>query len=185
MRTVIAQRGQTVFDIAMQEMGSIEGLFKIMAMNPGMRMDEAIATGTVVILPDKPLKSRIADFYKNKGIKPISGWVQNTVNINQDVAIAIDGTTYSDAIATPDLSNYLTIAITTHDALVTGSIIVAVYSSFDNKLWAPVGSEVTLGDETPINTPFAEGEFIKLRFREAIATTNSITNITLTYEKYF
>ena len=73
MKIVIAQTGQTLFDIAVQEMGSAEGVFDILDLNPFLRLDMSIPAGVNVLVPDQVIKPSVVDYYLKNNIKPVSG----------------------------------------------------------------------------------------------------------------
>lgn len=75
MRSIISQNGQTVWDICVQYMGSVEPIFELLKLNPGVRTDITIPSGTVIYLPDIPDNKRIADYYALNEIKPATGVV--------------------------------------------------------------------------------------------------------------
>jgi hypothetical protein len=184
MRKVTAQRGQTVFDIAIQEMGSIEGVINILTMNTGIEMDEAIATGTVLYLPDAPLKPKIAEYYKKKLIVPVSANEAKEASVNQDVNIVIDGTKYSDSILVSGLSGYCDVEITTGSSTFVNTIEFSMYTSWDGVTWAIVAGStqnLALGTVNTYPISFAEGEYVKLMFRPLSTVNNSIQNIKYSY----
>jgi len=88
MKTIIALSGQTLFDIALQEMGSIEGVFDILDANAFLRLDMAIASGTKVLVPDKIINSAVLDYYTRNNIKPVSG-IGEEISITQQDMIQI------------------------------------------------------------------------------------------------
>lgn len=56
-------------------MGGLDSLFTILALNPGVRPDETIETGTEIFLPDTPDKQRVVDYYQLNNINPSTGIV--------------------------------------------------------------------------------------------------------------
>lgn len=184
MRKVTSQRGQTVFDIAIQEMGSIEGVINILTLNAGIEMDEAIATGTVLYLPDAPLKPKIAEYYKKKLIVPVSANEAKVASVNQDVDIVLDAIKYSDAILVSGLSGFCDIEITTANAIVVDTVEFSMYTSWDGITWTLVTDSTQNLAAGTVNTytiSFAEGEYVKLRFKPLITVDNSIQNIKYSY----
>ncbi len=75
MRSIISQNGQNIWDIAIRHMGGLDSLFTILALNPGVRPDETIETGTEIFLPDTPDKQRVVDYYQLNNINPSTGIV--------------------------------------------------------------------------------------------------------------
>jgi hypothetical protein len=74
VRKVIVQDRQTVFDIAIQEYGSAEGCFLLMADNPDkvthLTMDLVPGTKLKIISP--PVNKPVASFMRTNGIQPVS-----------------------------------------------------------------------------------------------------------------
>jgi len=61
-------QGQSIFDIAVQELGSIEGAFELAMLN-GISVTDELIPGQELILPIV-LNKDIINYYANKGIKP-------------------------------------------------------------------------------------------------------------------
>jgi len=66
-----ALQGQSFFDIAIQELGSIESVYDLAVLN-GLSVTDELEVGMDVLLPPVSNKS-IANFYSNKLIKPATG----------------------------------------------------------------------------------------------------------------
>jgi len=67
---------QTAFDIALQEWGSIEGVFELLVANPGLSLDSNIPAGTVLRIEGTVISQPVVDFYKKNDIKPATGNVE-------------------------------------------------------------------------------------------------------------
>jgi hypothetical protein len=105
MRTIVSVAGQTVFDVAVQEMGSPEGVWDILELNPLLRMDILIPVGTTVYLPDTVIKPAMVDYYDRNELKPVSDSGAEVVYIekNADIIQLVDygvsgGTAYFNGI---------------------------------------------------------------------------------------
>ena len=61
-------QGQSIFDIAIQELGSDEGAFDLAVLN-GISVTDELTPGQELALPAIVNKA-IASYYANKGIKP-------------------------------------------------------------------------------------------------------------------
>jgi len=61
-------QGQTLIDIAIQELGSAEGAFELAVLN-GLSVTDDLDPGRELQLPAVVNRS-IAEYYANKGIKP-------------------------------------------------------------------------------------------------------------------
>jgi len=88
MRTITAQSGQTIFDIALQAMGDIAGAFDILALNAFLRLDMAVPAGTIVFIPDTITNPQVVDYYQRNGIIPTSG-LGEEVTLNSEDMINI------------------------------------------------------------------------------------------------
>lgn len=190
MRTVISQWGQTVFDISLQEMGSIEGVITILQMNPTIQMDTVIPTGTLIYLPDNPLKPRVQSYYKKNGIVPVSEWFPKIITIDQDVYIEMTGNVFSELVEVSSLSGSLDIEIIPQSVFYTNATEWSLYTSFDKVQWKLVfgSTRILVSNMVPpvnIHLDYVEGEFIKSHFKTLIETQNVVENIKYTYEKYF
>jgi hypothetical protein len=76
MKSITAQFGQTIFDISLQELGSIEGVFDLLEANPGLQLDMAVSVGTNVKKPTPVIDLRVAEYYSRNGITPVSDVVE-------------------------------------------------------------------------------------------------------------
>lgn len=73
MRSVISQSGQNIFDISLKHMGSPEAVYDILKLNPSLRVDQTIPTGTEVFVPETPTNQRVVDYYNLNNINPSTG----------------------------------------------------------------------------------------------------------------
>lgn len=76
-KTVIAQAGQTLADLAIQYLGSLASWADLAALN-GLGLTDAITPGQALILPGVSEK-RVAAYYKSGGYFPAAGAI-NTSN---------------------------------------------------------------------------------------------------------
>lgn len=72
MKSITAKAGQTIFDISLQELGSIEGVFGLLEANSELQLDIAIPVGTKVKKPTPAIDLRVAEYYSRNGIAPVS-----------------------------------------------------------------------------------------------------------------
>jgi len=159
MKTVIALSGQTIFDIALQEMGSIEGVFDIIASNAFLRLDMAIAPGTKVLVPDKVINASVLDYYTRNNIKPVSG-LGEEISITQDDMIQIkqvvaydlaDGDTSFDGVRLANLGDELSVQI--NYSSMTGTVGVYVEQSLDGISFSAItGATFQLDADKPSHT---------------------------------
>jgi len=71
MRTVVALQGQTLFDIALEYMGTAEAVFTLLELNPTLRPDRELDSGEVVSMPDDPAKPLVVAYYFANDIHPL------------------------------------------------------------------------------------------------------------------
>ena len=124
MRTVTAGTNQTLFDIALQEMGSIEGVFELLAANPSLALDANIAPLTELNIPGAIINRQVTDYYSKNNIKPATG-IEEEVIITEHVEIhqalnydlSTEGYVEFDPVELTDFSGTLNI-----DVIIEGSI---------------------------------------------------------------
>lgn len=85
MRVIIAENNQTLWDIALQAMGDVSGVFDILSLNPFLRLDMAIPAATEVLVPDAVINSQVANYYALNEIVPVSGLGEEVVLADNDL----------------------------------------------------------------------------------------------------
>jgi len=138
MKTITAQTGQTICDIALQEMGDVSRSFDILAINPYLRLDMSIPAGAIVFVPETVINSQVVDYYIRGGIKPVSG-------LGEEISLNIPDMTYItqkldydlaggdkefEGIRLWNLSGKVTIQINYH-GITAENIRVAIQQSLD------------------------------------------------------
>jgi hypothetical protein len=75
MGKIIIKSGQSLFDIALQAYGTIEGVFSLLADNPGKltTLTDELTPGTELVVNGAVLNKYVADEYTNRGIIPATG----------------------------------------------------------------------------------------------------------------
>lgn len=63
MRIIKAVKGQTVFDLALQEMGSVEGVFRILELNKNLSLHAMFDGGEEVLVSDEVINRRVRDYF--------------------------------------------------------------------------------------------------------------------------
>lgn len=83
-KVVTVLDNQSIWDMAIQEYGSFEGVKQLMIDNPTKcNFETSLAIGTLLVITQKPMNQRIYDTIKTKNIIPataiespiISGWI--------------------------------------------------------------------------------------------------------------
>jgi len=73
MRQVIVQQGQTIVDIALQEYGSVEGLFALLEANQTLDLDSQLEPGQKVLVREEDVvNSDIVNYYQRNNISVVS-----------------------------------------------------------------------------------------------------------------
>jgi hypothetical protein len=73
--------GQNIMDIALQEMGAIEGIFEICQQN-NLGIGEMLATNQILEIPKKTIKSDIVRYLALENVKPNTGQTLEAVANN-------------------------------------------------------------------------------------------------------
>jgi len=66
--TVTILEGQSLLDIALQELGSLEGAYALAVLN-GLSLTDSLAAGMLLQLPDV-VDKRIVNYYSERNIRP-------------------------------------------------------------------------------------------------------------------
>jgi hypothetical protein len=83
--TINIVEGQTIFDVALQHFGSIEGVFELMEQNGLTTVNADITAGDKLKLNiDEPIDKAIATYFKNNQITVSSGFKVTVGSFNSD-----------------------------------------------------------------------------------------------------
>ena len=69
MRTIKLRSGQSLWDIALQELGNIEAAYDIAVLNDVSIADD-VAAGTQLVIPETPKDPDMLNYYKKNNIQP-------------------------------------------------------------------------------------------------------------------
>jgi len=138
MKTITALNGQTICDIALQEMGDVSGSFDILAINPYLRLDMSIPAGTIVFVPETVINAQVVDYYTRNGIKPVSGLGEEITLNTQDMTYMTqrldynlaDGDKEFEGVRLWNLSGKVTIQINYH-GITNENVMVLIQQSLD------------------------------------------------------
>ena len=74
-KQITVQERQTIFDIAIQEYGSVEGVFLLWKDNPDKipSFTQQLVPGTKLNIISPPINQAIVGYYEKNTIKPASG----------------------------------------------------------------------------------------------------------------
>lgn len=189
MKVITAQTGQTLFDIALQEMGSVDGVFDILNANAFLRLDMAIPAGTKVLVPDTVFQPGIVDYYTRNGLHPASSLGENvTLNeedmiyITQPVAYDLSGgDTAFEGVRLWNLRDALTAQVD-YTGVAEADITVYVEQSLDGIDYSPVEGASQILDHSKTTHTFNISSlltnFCRLRVEVAGVGDGTIDEIT-------
>lgn len=73
-RVITVLKEQTIWDIAVQEYGSAEGVFQLMEDNPEVTgLDAVLTVGQLLKIKTAPLEQSILNFYQDNDLHPVTG----------------------------------------------------------------------------------------------------------------
>jgi hypothetical protein len=172
MKVITAITGQTLFDIALQEMGSVEGAFDILGINAFLRLDMSIPSGTQVLVPDKVINPAVVDYYVRNNVKPVSGLgeeivlnLEDMINIPQVLMYDLSGGSRDfEGIRIWNLRDKITIQVEYHDF--PDNVDLFIEQSLDGVQWDPI-----MLDGEPLKTILTSGDSSK-----TLNVTSLLTN---------
>lgn len=152
MRLILTSENQTVWDLALQYLGSVEGVFEILALNAFLRLDLALPEGQEVFIPDTVINQEVVNYYDQYSIIPATGNGElltltdnDMVKITQDISYYLNlGATELPGVRIVNLKGDLTVQI---DYSITSDphVIIHVEQSLDGLQWSSInGSGYTL-----------------------------------------
>lgn len=193
MKTIESVAGQTLFDIALQEMGSPGGVWDLLELNPALRLDVVIPTATTVFVPDTVIKPAVVDYYSRNNIKPISEigsevvYVEKGVDVIQLVNYGVSmGSKNFDGIGPFDVFNIKSVTVEYSFDPEEGIVVSCrLQKSDDGVAWVDIDdTDDTLDASESIYTYNLTGVNSKyIRFcieTEAVESTGTIDKITYT-----
>ncbi|MFK5855370.1 MAG: hypothetical protein QM503_04500 [Bacteroidota bacterium] len=186
MSNITTYQHQSPFDIAIQEHGSIEGVFDLLAANPGLEFDSDIASGTVLKLGGEKSKWEVVDTYQKYNTKPATGdtdglliYCENdggmiTKTYNYPLA---SGDKTFDGVRLYNLNKDVTVQIN-YTGIDADDVQVILESSLDGVNFTQVMEAAFILDKTkPMHTFTILGlvtSYLRLRIITGSATTGTI-----------
>jgi hypothetical protein len=76
MKLTVLDR-QSIFDIAIQELGGVEAAFAL-ALENDLSLTDELTTGQPLRIPPSGGGGGVTNYYKNKGLKPATGITDDT-----------------------------------------------------------------------------------------------------------
>jgi hypothetical protein len=188
MKTTTALSGQTLFDIAIQELGGIETVFALLDENPGLQLDLSVPAGIVVNVPDAMVNKRIAAYFAENNLHPVSGIGEELVitqddmnNIKQDLNYDLSqGDKEFGSVQLFFLRDLLTVQISYSD-LSQDSVVFSIDQSLDGESWSEVPyCSYVLDPEKEVHIFNIVGvltNFVRGHIQTPDATTGTINHI--------
>ena len=188
MKTIIAQNNQTLFDIALQEMGDVSGVFDILDVNPYLRLDMAIPAGTKVLVPDTIINSQVQDYLSRNNIKPASGLGEEvTLNLSDMTEITqkltydlAGGNKTFEGIRLWNLKDKLTVQVN-YSSVSSALVDAILQESLDGINFNNIaGASVTIVKTDPSYTFNLTGlltNYVRLKITLGEATTGTIDEV--------
>ena len=145
MNNVKTYKDQSVFDIAIQEYGSIEGVFDLLKNNPGLEFDSDIESGTALNTSGTIIDQSVVDYYKKNNIKPATGDIEGLPEYKEDEKMITKTYNYDlaggditfEGIRLYNLNKDLTVQINYSDIVAT-NVKVYIESSLDGVNYAAI-----------------------------------------------
>jgi hypothetical protein len=189
MRTVTAKNNQTLLDLAIQELGSMTGIWDILDANVGLQIDLSVPAGYKVRIPDSVIDSRVVEYFSRNNINPISGLgdealvTQNDLNnMKQDLDYNLAGGEHMFAgVRLFFLHDNLSVQIVYED-VTASTVVVSVDQSLDGVNWTSVPYVSQVLDKTkPAHTFNIIGlltDYVRLHVEVPDASTGTIKSVT-------
>lgn len=73
MNKVTVKNDQTIYDIAVQEYGSIEGIFWLMEDNPELNLQDDLVVGGQLLIRDSVIDPELKSYLQENGVSPANG----------------------------------------------------------------------------------------------------------------
>ena len=188
MNSVVANNNQTPFDLSLQELGSIEGLFDLIDANPDLLLDMSVPAGIRVVIPGIVLNARVVDYYSRNGINPVSGLeeeeiiTQNDFNyMTQDINYDLAGGDKEFArVWLNSLHDRLTVQIV-YEGITADTVVASVDQSLDGSNWCTIPYVFQTLDKTKPAHTFnifgLETDFVRLHIAVPDESEGTIVSV--------
>jgi hypothetical protein len=145
MKTITANNNQTLFDLSLQTMGSIEGIWSLLDANPGMVADMSVPAGTRIVVPQPALNARVVEYYARYNIMPVSGLDEEmtlTFNDMNTIPQILDydlagGSKEFNKVWLNFLHDVLTVQMV-YEGITANDVVASVDQSLDGINWTPI-----------------------------------------------
>jgi phage tail protein X len=145
MKPTVAATNQTLFDLALQSLGAVEGVWDLIDANPGLALDMSVPAGFRVMAPDKAINARVVDYYSRNAICPVSGLdeeVTLTFNDMNTIAQILDydlagGSKEFNKVWLEFLNDTLAVQVV-YEGITANDVVASVDFSLDGENFAPI-----------------------------------------------
>ena len=188
MRVIIALENQTLWDLALQAMGDVAGVFDILALNPFLRLDMAIPAGTEVLVPDQVINTQVFDYYSRNDIHPVSGLGEEVVLTDDSLIYMKKTLNYSlsggnatfDGVRLWNLYEKITIQVN-YSSVTSDSVRVFLEQSLDGLQYGIIRDADSTLDPTKVSHTFNVlglcSNYVRLRVECAAQTVGILNEI--------
>ncbi|MEI6683422.1 MAG: hypothetical protein WCO44_12370 [Bacteroidota bacterium] len=189
MRTVKSYDNQSLFDIAIQEIGAIESVWDILDANTGLQLDLSLPASANVVIPDIVLKKQVVAYFADNNLHPVSGLdeesivTQNDMNtIKQDLDYNLHGGDKEFAgVRLFFLHDMLSVQIV-YTGITADTVVVSVDQSLDGVNWTTIPYVNQIIDKTKeahtFNIIGLLTDFVRLHLSVPDASDGTITSVT-------
>lgn len=92
-KKVIKEKGQSVSDIAIQEYGHVDGMWKILRDNPELNLESSIPDNFAVIISEPPIDKDVVNYLVEKNVKPAFEHLPTPlINLTATALVSFPGT---------------------------------------------------------------------------------------------
>lgn len=96
MEIIKPQENQSVFDMALQEYGSLEGLFDLLDDNAKIQVDGALSVYEDLKIEQAPVRREIKEFYRSRTLLPATGATQAQFDLLEEPPMKPEGIGYME-----------------------------------------------------------------------------------------
>ncbi len=186
MSNLTTYADQSIFDIALQAYGSVEGVFELLKANAGLQLDSHIVPGTIIQVPNAAVKQAIVDYYTKNNIKPASGNVPGLPVYNKEVSMIIQKLDFQISVINQTLRstgvrlyNLSSTGLATLQINYSGinnvDVKISLETSLDGISYGPLpGSGMVLDNTKSSHTYYLTGlmvDYIRLKVESNSATS--------------
>lgn len=172
MRQVEVLNGQTIFDVAIQNCGSVDAAYDIAILN-NIEVTSCPESGTVLYVPDA-IKKKVVQYYQQNEIKPATAYLSNPNNNSHHMSFKTKNPNYnlSEGDYTSESlqldGSFATAQAQFTDLTGTG-FEATLQQSIDNEVWGDVPNstkQLSAGAAVAVvwNVPFLPmGSYVRVK----------------------